>query len=121
MSASPSASVALPVRANGVRSGIVADAGAVTVGKELPVGVIRVGPPLLSTAPPLSVSPTNPLAPAVKPCSASVTGLLASASVPPNVTWQPVLLNPPPGEPATATGPPAGRSGVSAAVMPAAV
>ena len=78
-------------------------------------------PPLLSTAPPLSVSPTKPDAPAVKFCSASVTGTFVAASVPVKVTWKPVLLNVPPAKPATVAVPPAGRIGVSAARIPAAV
>ena len=57
---SPSASVALPVSAKGVRSGIVEPAGTVTTGAELPVGVTM---PWLSTGPPLSVSPAKPEAP----------------------------------------------------------
>ncbi len=47
--------------ANGVRGGIVIGAGTVTSGALLPVGVTV--KPLLDTAPPLSVSPTNPVAP----------------------------------------------------------
>ena len=45
-----------------------------------PVGVTM--PPLLSTAPPLSVSPTKPDAPAVEFCSASSTGTFVAARVP---------------------------------------
>ena len=56
----------------------------------LPVGVMI--PPLLSTAPPLSVSPTKPDAPALKFVQRrAVTGTLVAASVPPNVTWKPVV------------------------------
>ena len=58
-------------------------------------------PPVLSTAPPLSVSPTKPDAPAVKSCRASVTVTFVVASVPPYVTWKPVVLNVPPPKPAT--------------------
>ena len=117
VSGSPSASVALPVRANGVRSGIVYCAGAETSGMEFPFGT---SVPWLSTAPPLSVSPTKPDAIALKPPSWSMNGTFVCASVPVKVTWKPVLLKAPPPKPATVTVPPAGKSGVIAAAMPAA-
>jgi hypothetical protein len=110
--------VPLPVSAKGVRSEIVYCAGAVTDGMWSPVGVIV--PPLLSTGPPLSVSPTKPEAPALKSCSVSSCGTLVAASEPPKVTWKPVLLKAPLPKPATVTVAPVGRIGASAAVIPAA-
>ena len=59
MSASPSASVALPVSANGVRSGIVYAGAVVTSGAWLPVGVMK--KPRFWTGPPWTVSPTKPV------------------------------------------------------------
>ena len=55
-------------------------------------------PPLLSTAPPLSVSLTKPEAPLLKFWTTSITGTLVAAQVPVNVTWKPVLLKVPPAE-----------------------
>ena len=80
-------------------------------------------PPLLSTAPPLSVSPTKPDAPALRFVSDSRKGTLVAASVPPNVTWKPgcCSVTSPPPKSATVTVAPAGRIGVSAAWIPAAV
>jgi hypothetical protein len=46
---------------------------------------------------------------------------LLCASVPANVTWKPVLLNAPLPKPATVAVAPEGRSGASAAWIPAAV
>ena len=98
--------------ANGVRSGIVAFGGTVGTGAVLPVGVTM---PPLSIGPPLSVSPVKPEAPEVKSWVPSRTGTFVCASVPPYVTWKPVLLNVPPAKPATVAVAPAGRIGSSAA------
>ncbi len=88
MSDWPSKSVALPVSANGVRVGIVYCAAVVTVGAWLPVGVMI--QPLLSTGPPLAVSPTYP----VKPLTFVKASWLVfrRPSVPPKVTWNPKSL-----------------------------
>jgi hypothetical protein len=82
---SPSASVALPVSANGVRSGIVNDAGAVTTGALLPVALML---PLLSTGPPLSVSPTKPVTPLRLVSESGLTFVSARGAVL-NATWKP--------------------------------
>jgi hypothetical protein len=65
--------------------------GADTTGSELPVGVTV--KPWLSIGPPLAVSPTKPVAPTrlVRESCA----MLVPANVPPNVTWNPVVLNAP--------------------------
>ena len=57
----------------------------------------------------------------MKSCVPSSTGTFVRASVPVYVTWKPVLLKVPPPKPATVAVPPAGRIGVSAARIPAAV
>src|SRR5262245_7391297 len=119
---SPSPSVALPVRANGVRSGIVNWAGAVTTGTASPVGFAVM--PLLSTAPPLSVSPAKPDMPALGVVTWSRNGTFVVAWLPPYVTWKPVLLRPamaPPPKAFSVIVALAGRIGASAAVSPAAV
>ncbi len=130
--ASPSESVALPVSANGVRTGIVYSAAAfVTTGAWLPFGPKVI--PLLSTGPPFWVSPTKPLAPAAPTTSSD--GWFSAASVPcgwfavglPNVTSKPASLSGvaalPPNAPhtRTVTIPPAGQPGIdsSAALIPA--
>ncbi len=116
------------MRANGVRSGIVnvvvgrpvtgsEAAGKLIAGKSFPV-IVTV--PLLSTGPPLSVSPTHPDAPALKSCRPSRAIFVMATPGPLKVTWKPVLLNVPAPKPATATVPRPVIASISASI-PAAV
>ena len=117
---SPSASVALPVSANGVRTGMVTVSGTVTTGAWLVVS--STSQPPLSMAPPLAVSPTKPEVPEAFVSSSDAT--LVVASVPPNVTWKPLSLSVPlPPNAATVTVAPAGQPAMPsmAALMPAVV
>ncbi len=114
-----SASVALPVSANGVRSGIVYAGVVVTSGAWLPVGVMK--KPRFWTGPPLTFSPAKPLAPVPVTTSDSRS---MPANVPPNSTWKPTLSRLPSSRPAqgwTVTVAPAGMIACSAVVMPAIV
>ena len=116
VSGSPSASVALPVRANGVRSGIVYCAGAETSGsssRSARRALVVHGAALVGLADEAGRTRGE-----VR--QRSMNGTFVCASVPVKVTWKPVLLKAPPPKPATVTVPPAGRSGVIAAAMPAA-
>jgi len=119
VSASLSASVALPVSANGVRSGIVYAGVVVTSGAWLPVGVMK--KPRFWTGPPRTFSPTKPVAPVPVTTSDSMS---RPANVPPNSTWKPVLSSGPSSRPAhgwTVTVAPGGMIAWSAAVMPGVV
>src|SRR4051812_6198925 len=99
VSGSPFASDALPVRANGVRSGMVIVAGTVTVGALLPVAVTL---PRRFVGPPCATSPTKP----VHPLQFTRDNGLAStpARVPPKVIVNAVSVSE-----VTETVPPAGQ------------
>ncbi len=85
----------------------------------LPVGVMV--PPLLSTAPPLSVSPTKPDGAGTQVVSDSRTGHVGSGKCAGERYLEAVVVGaPPPPKLATVTVAPAGRIGISAAWMPAA-